>query len=630
MLARKYLGRLAGFVTENGLKSLPILHAFRGYRRPDLMADTRAGANVALLAFPQGMAYATIADLPIQYGIMGTAISAIVAPFFSGSRHTVLGPTNATAFMVFSTMGMMMHSERVELLPMLMLMVGLLLVFGALLRVADLIQYISRSVVVGYISGAAILIIVNQLRHIFGIDLAADPGVDGAIEAGRAAPRTFFTVLGAVLRHIGSTRWEPVVYSLLTFGVWVLLMKRLRRLPVFASTLAVMTMLYAGIEAYNFTAARHPGWHPIPFELDTFESFTLADLRPRLPSIGAGGLFYDIHRLIGIAFSIAFLAALENSVMSKSLASLSGDRPDLNQDMLSVGVANIANAFTGGMPASGSLTRCALNFGSGAVSRLSSIISGLLCGAGIVVLGRFIRHVPKCSLAVLIVCIAWSVINRRHVRIALNATTADAAVLITTFVSALVMPLSVAIFLGVGVSIMLYLRKASRPHLTEYEFSEGGELREAGEKRRRPIPAISIVHVEGDLFFGAAELFRTQIQKTCLDPALKIIILRLKNARHLDATSVMALEELIRFVRSSSRDVIISGASKDVYRVLKNAGMVEVIGRDNIFLNSPRNPNLSTRNALKRAQQLLGTTKADIRIFYDPSKDKEGGGSAMG
>ena len=102
---------------------------------------------------------------------------------------------------------------------------------------------------------------------------------------------------------------------------------------------------------------------------------------------------------------------------------------------------------------------------------------------------------------------------------------------------------------------MLYLRKASRPYLTEYEFNEVGELREAGEKRQRPIPAISIVHVEGELFFGAAELFRTQIQKICLDPDLRIVILRLKNARHLDATSVMALEELVRFVRSAGRDL---------------------------------------------------------------------------
>ncbi|MEM7602937.1 MAG: SulP family inorganic anion transporter, partial [Verrucomicrobiota bacterium] len=335
------------------------------------------------------------------------------------------------------------------------------------------------------------------------------------------------------------------------------------------------------------------------------------------------GIFTDLSRLIGLAFSIAFLAALENSVMSKTLASRVGDRPDVNQDMLSVGMANLAASVTGGMPASGSLTRSALNFSSGAVSRLSSIISGLLCVVGLLLLGNYMVHVPKCSLAMLVMCIAASVINRHHIRISLYATSSDAAVLLTTFIAALVMPLNVAIFLGVGISIMLYLRAASRPYLTEYEFSEQGELREAGEKRSRPMPAISIVHVEGDLFFGAAELFRTQIQKTSLDPDLRVIILRLKNARHLDATSVVALEEMVHFLNAHDRFVIISGATKEVYRVLKNAGTVEVIGRKNIFANNPRNPNLSTRNALKRAQELLGTTEADIRIFYDPNKDKK-------
>jgi SulP family sulfate permease len=150
-----------------------------------------------------------------------------------------------------------------------------------------------------------------------------------------------------------------------------------------------------------------------------------------------------------------------------------------------------------------------------------------------------------------------------------------------------------------------------------------------GEKRQRPIPAISIVHIEGDLFFGAAELFRTQIQRTVSDPAIKVIILRMKNARHLDATSVMALEDLIRFMRSRELHLIISGATREVYRVLKQSGVLETLqqgclreeGETNLFLNWPSNPNLSTRDALKRAQQLLGTKEADIRIFYDPNRD---------
>ncbi|MEC5127979.1 SulP family inorganic anion transporter [Verrucomicrobiales bacterium BCK34] len=601
-LLRRLKHGVGNFVRENQIDFFPIRRGFSGYNRQSLFSDASAGFNVALLAFPQGMAYAVIAELPIQYGIVSGAIAAVVAPLFAGSRHTILGPTNATAFMLFASMAAFSASDRLFYLPLLVLFIGILLTIGALFRVAELVQYVSRSVVVGYISAAAILIIANQLRHMMGVELP---------ETTSSGPKTFFTILQGTLLEVKHLQWQPVVLSLSTFALWGALTLKFKKLPVFAIVLVVMTATYDLLHHYS-------SW-----TVATFDPFSISDLKPRLPSISDKGFFTDVSRLIGLAFSIAFLAALENSVMSKTLASRAGDRPDVNQDMLSVGMANLAASLTGGMPASGSLTRSALNFASGAVSRLSSIISGLLCTAGLLLLGEHMNLVPKCVLAALVVCIAASVINRHHIRISLYATPSDAAVLITTFIAALLMPLNVAIFLGVGISIMLYLRAASRPYLAEYEFSEQGELREAGEKRGRPMPAISIVHVEGDLFFGAAELFRTQIQKTSLDPALKVIILRLKNARHLDATSVVALEEMVQFLRSHERHVIISGATKEVYRVLKNAGSVDVINKKNIFLNNPKNPNLSTRHALKRAQELLGTTEADIRIFYDPSKDRK-------
>ena len=601
-LLKRVVRQVGGFVRNNQIDPLPIRHGFHGYGRADFRADALAGLNVALLAFPQGMAYAVIADLPIQYGIISGAVAAMVAPLFAGSRHTILGPTNATAFMLFSSFAAFSANDRLFYLPMLVLLVGLLLTVGALFRVAELMQYVSRSVIVGYITGAAILIIANQLRHVMGVELPATDS-DG--------PKTFFTILQGTISEVSSTNWEPVLLSIVTFVLWFFLAKKFKRLPVFAIVLLTMTGVY---ELLKWQA----GW-----EVATFASFTLSDLAPRLPEISPRGFFSDISKLIGLAFSIAFLAALENSVMSKSLASRVGDRPDVNQDMLSVGAANLAAAFAGGMPASGSLTRSALNFSSGAVSRLSSIISSILCTIALLLIGGYMDLVPKCVLATLVIGIAASVVNRHHIRISLFATTSDAAVLITTFIAALVMPLNVAIFLGVGISIALYLRAASRPYLTEYEFSEKGELREAGEKRARPLPAISIVHVEGDLFFGAAELFRTQIQKTSLDPDLRVIILRLKNARHLDATSVVALEELVQFLKTHDRHVIVSGASKEVYRVLKNAGTLRTLDKKNVFLNNPQNPNLSTRKALMRAQELLGTTEADIRIFYDPNKEKK-------
>lgn len=595
VIRRSIVREVKTFVVDNNLDPLPIRKGFRGYSLAALKGDGRAGLNVALLAFPQGMAYATVAGLPIHYGITCSIIAAIIAPLFAGSSHTILGPTNATAFMVFSYFAAhpALGEKQLLLMPLLVFMVAVLLILGAYLRMADMIQYISRTVVVGYIAGAALLIIANQMRHVLGVDIGA-----GA--------RSFFTIAWETASQIPQARVAPLVLGVLTCALWFVLEKKFSRLPVFAIVLVVMSVVaWASRGSLGAVA--------------TFEGVKLNALLPDYAIFSTPGIIDYIGQISGLALAVAFLAALENSVMAKTLASRSGERSDLNQDMLSVGMANMGAAFASGMPASGSLTRSALNFNSGATGRLSSIFSGILCAVGIVALAPFIRHVPKCCLAALVICIAVSLINLNNIRISLAATKSDALTLVVTFFAALLVPLHVAIFVGVAVSIMLYLRKASRPELVEYEFTEHGELMEM-EGAERKVPSISIVHVEGELFFGAAELFRTQVQRACNDPNLKIIILRLKNAHRLDATSVMALEELISFMRTKGRDLIISGATKDVYKVLRNSGLVKILGRENLFMESLKNPNLSTRNALLRAQEILGTEKADIRIFFDPNK----------
>jgi SulP family sulfate permease len=284
------------------------------------------------------------------------------------------------------------------------------------------------------------------------------------------------------------------------------------------------------------------------------------------------------------------------------------------------------------MPASGSLTRSALNYESHSRSRFSSIFCGILCLLGFFALVKLpiVENIPKASLAALVIGIAISLMNWKNIRICLRSTHDDALVIITTFSATLLTRLDYAIFIGVALSITLFLRKASRPHLVEYEISDEGDLREMGEKTKRPNPSISIVHVEGDLFFGAADLFRTQVQRTIADQNLKVIILRLKNARHLDATSVLALEDLIKHTRKKSVHVLISGATRDVYEVLKKSGVLNTLqqgcdrteGETNLFMYFSENPNISTRDALIRAQELLGTKEADIKIFYDESKEK--------
>ncbi len=591
------------FLTENPLELFPLRKSLRSYNIRKLKADVLAGTNVAMLAIPQSMAFAMIAGLDnVAYGITCTAVGCLLGGWLSSSRLTSLGPTNATALMIYSALAGtgVAVAERGVLLPVLVFLAGLLLVLGAYLRMADMIQYISRSVVVGYVTGAGGLIMAGQLRETLGIpppQLGAGP-----------QSRSLVSVLSDALGHLNEIHWVTVLVSVGTLLIYLALKRWARKWPCFAIALVSVSAGAAWL--------RHLG---VPVELARLSGFAQGHVLPVLPDFRDASTFGHMGVLLAPALAVAFLAALEQSVMAKTLASRTGERPDLNQDLLSVGVANLGAAMVGQLPVSGSLTRSAFNYESGALTQVASLVTGVICLLGLWWLGGAVGYIPKCALAVLIMAVSVSLFNRRNLKICWRATRADSVTLAVTLGATLLLPLHVAIFLGVATSVVLYLRQAARPSLVEYTFNNDGDLTEKGDTAPRVFPQISIVHVEGELFFGAAELFRTQIQRTVVDPNLRVIILRMKNARHLDATSVMALEELVHFLRDKQRHLIISGAMKGVYQVLKNADMIDVIGRENVFLGSAQNPNLSTRNALKRAQFLLGTKEAEVKIYFDPS-----------
>ncbi len=593
------------FVGDSKIKVLPSTAPFRGYGAEGIQHDLIAGVNVALLALPQAMAYAAVAGVDIVYGIVSTIIAAVIGTFFAASRFTVFGPTNATAFMIYSffvTYPALLAQEG-ELMPVLSLMIGLVMIVGGFLRAADLGQYISRSVIVGYLAGAAILIMIGQVKHLFGVSLIPEGG------SVADTPKSLFSMVWRLIHTLPQVSWEPLILGCVTIAAYLWLSRKFAKLPVFGMVLVVSSAL-CFVLSY---------WLPGFAEMARYQSFAPGDLIPSVPDISAESYADMFAPLFGLALAVAFLASLEGSMMSKSLASRCGDKVDVNQDLYGLGVANVACAIGGGMPSSASLTRSVLNYESGARTAVAGAMGAVICLIGALALSSLVAWIPKASLAALVIGVAVSLINRKNIRICLGATKSDAITLIVTFASTMVMPLHVAIFVGVATSVILYLRKAARPELVEYDFTEEGNLAKS-EKRR--IPAISIVHVEGDLFFAAAELFRNQVQRTLHDENLKVIILRLRNARNLDATSVMALADLVKEVNRAERFLLVSGTTIDVYKVLKNSGMVEVIGRENIFPGSPENPNLATRNALMRAQELLGTKEADIQIFIDKNKSR--------
>jgi SulP family sulfate permease len=580
----------------------PFRTMFRGYTRRDAQGDARAGLNAALLAFPQSIAFSLIAGFPAQFGMLSSAIGSIIAPLFTKSRFVIVGPTNGTAILLFSafmSMGMT-DRERIIALPLFLCLVGIFLLIGAIANLSLFINYISRTVLIGYVFAAAVLIIANQFQNMLGFRLSSSS--------------TYFAIMFETIEKLPRTRLPEVVMSLSTLAIFLGLRRFTPRLPVIAIALAASAGLALGLKEWL-------GWRFLYLPGFSLEEFGVAPVLVDFELIG---------QLAGAAMAVAFLSILEASSIGKSLAARSGERLNVNQEMYSLGIANIGSGVLGGMNVSGSLTRSVVSVESGARTPAASMFSGGYMLVLMLTVGFLIGYVPRASLAVLVICFAGSLFEWHAIKVAFKTTRSDAIVFVVTCGSALLFNLSAAIYVGAFTSILLFLRKAGIPDLREVSFNAEGRLDAVSRTGPSDTPGISILHAEGDLFFGSTELFVEQTRQVINDPNLKIIILRLKNARHLDATCVLAIGELVRVLRARGRHLLVSGARPEVFRVFRNSGLLFELGRENFFPEVPGNPTISTRNALKRANQLLGGRTADIRIFVDATREAKKGEESDG
>jgi SulP family sulfate permease len=345
----------------------------------------------------------------------------------------------------------------------------------------------------------------------------------------------------------------------------------------------------------------------------------------RLPS--AHNQLSIIHHLADSALAIAVIGMLEATAITKSLAAKSGQRFNPNQELMGMGVGNIAASLFGVPPGSSSFTRSAVNYQSGAATQMAAMFSSGAVLLVLLVVTPIFNYLPVAALAAHLMRVGYKLINKGQIRVAVYSTRSDAIVFFVTLLAAVFLKLDTAIYLGIGVSLVLFLQKTSTPILTEYSFNESGQLAELGDKAGRQNPQISIIHVEGELFFGAADLFQDQVRHLAGDKNIRVFILRMKNARHLDASTVMALDSLHEYLQETGRHLLISGCSRDVTRVLRNSGLLRKLGEENVF-PSEANPTMATKRALKRATELLHG-KADVRIFYDRERGGDSGGAAV-
>ncbi|MCH9688062.1 MAG: SulP family inorganic anion transporter [Deltaproteobacteria bacterium] len=533
------------------------------YRARDFPSDLSAAATVCFLAVPQGLAYATIAGLPPAMGLYAAAAPTIVGSLFRSSKHVVAGPTNALSLLVGAAVATGLGGDPVGVALTLALMIGALQVGAGLLRLGAVVDYISVPVVLGYITGAAVLIGAGQL---YNVTNTTGPRGTLLTTLGHWAP-TASDASGLAVAVAVAT----VVIIFATRGV----SRRIgRRIP--GAVVAMIAMLVVnvalGLEARGLRVVADLS--PIP------ESFPT----PGLPPLA------DVGVLLPVAVAGAVLSLVESTAVARSIAARTGQRLDASTEFVGQGLSNLTAGLWGGYPVSGSLSRSAVNERSGAKSRIAGIATGAMMFGVVLAFGSVLDHTPIASLAGLLLVVAWDLVDVPRLVRTVRASKTDAMALAVTVVATWTLSLDTAIYLGVGISIVAFLRRSRTLAVHEVVRDARGRWQDrapSAEPEERE-PGIRVVQLEGPLFFGAATELVTAIDDAFEDASTTVVILRLKRAQGMDATVATTLAEASRLAVGRGDALLLCGLSEAMMTVLERSGANQAFAPEHLLRARPQ------------------------------------------
>jgi SulP family sulfate permease len=534
---------------------LPFLDLRRA-RASDLGRDALAALATTFLAIPQGVAYAMIAGLPPVMGLYASVVPTIVGSLFRSSRHVVSGPTNAVSLLVGGAVGALaqdLGAAPAEVALTMALMVGLMQLGAGLLRLGSVVDYISSSVVLGYITGAGVLIGVGQLHNLTGTE-----GARGDV----------LTRVGVWLSGLDAVNTTALAVAGATAALVVALRPLGKKVPGELIALVAATAASIGLGLSDKLAVVGD-LAPVPASLPPLTLPTLID-----PSIAL------------VALAATVLSLVESSSLARSIADRTGDRLDISVEFAGQGLSNIAAAFTGGYPVSGSLSRSALNHSAGAQSRLGGVLGGVFVALAVLLAGPLIERVPIAALAGLLMVVAYRLVNVPRIRQTFRAGRADTLAFLGTLAGTWVLRLDHAIYLGVTISIILFLRRARLLVVRELRVDPTGRLREVKPEDGQVGLHVRVVHVEGPLFFGAAGELRDALGAIGGDD-MRALVVRLKRTQGMDLTTATVFAAVAEGMAAQGRHLVLVGMRDDAMGVLERSGAADRIGRDNLFPTRP-------------------------------------------
>jgi SulP family sulfate permease len=557
----------------------------RGYDREDLRTDVISSITLIFMAVPQGVAYALIAGLPPAVGLYAATVPTIVGSLFRSSKHVVVGPTNAISLLVGGAIATGLGADPITVGVTLALMVGIMQWGAGFLGLGALVDFISSSVVLGYITGAAVLIGVGQLPNLTGTE-----GARGHI----------LYRIGAWIEGLGATNGATLTVGLGTAALILVLRRVNRRLPgpMIAMALATLASYLLGLDEMGVTRVRD--LNPVPRGLPPF---TL----PELSLVGA---------LLPFAVAASVLSLVESSAVARGIAAQTGQRLDPAAEFMGQGLSNVAAGFFGGYPVSGSLSRSALNHRSGARTRMAGVYSGLLMIAVLLVLGPLVNETPIASLAGLLLIVVGDFIDRVRIIATVRAGPSDGITFLATLLGTWALSLDKAIYIGVGISLIFVLRQARLVTIRELTIDDEGHLQEVGplpdeETQQRISSAIRVLQVEGRLFFGIEGELRNALDDAIRDDRVKVLVVRLKRSQGMDITVARVFEEIAGQLRNRGGTLLLAGVAPDAEKVLERTEVLDELGADNVF--SARSRWFESLGvAIQRARELTGVPDPSV------------------
>jgi sulfate permease, SulP family len=558
----------------------------RGYSASDLRADVLAGAVVGVVALPLSMALAIATGVPPQHGLYTAIVAGALIALLGGSKVQVSGPTAAFVAILapialrFGLGGLLVAT----------LLAGLMQAAMGLARIGRLIQLIPYPVTIGFTAGIAIVIATLQIKDFLGLT------VTGQAEH-------YLERLAQIVRALPSLHPAEFVVgagTLLGLNLWPRLVTKRVPAPLVALTLAALAVfaferLVPEIDVVTvrdrFTYAMAEGeGRGIPQVVPAF------DMPWHLPGPDGEPLTLTLEllrSLLGPAFAIAMLGAIESLLSAVVADGMTGKTHDPDAELFAQGIGNVVAPFFGGIPATGAIARTATNVRSGARSPIAALVHSGVVLAAVLSLAPLLGYLPMASLAALLLLVAWNMGEARHVWLSLRTSPhSDSLVLVTCLGLTVVFDMVIAVGVGLVLASLLFMRRM-------IEISEVKLLQESHPSSSEPLPSwIAYYEIAGPLFFGAAHRAMSVLHRA--HTGVRVVVLDLAAVPVIDSSGLVNLRSALARLHADGLTVVLSGVRPDVREVLDRAGLIEVPGRTLFAENA--------RHALERAQATVSVS----------------------